>query len=176
MDGGPPRGSHPPARPLGLARLPGQPLHHRLRDAEVSAVDLGLQKLAAAGITIVVASGDGGSGCEPPHFVAPPCNSTSPGVVGLLLTGERLAHCNMVWGPGEPRSPLICCKLAGKAGVENDGFVVISALMLCLALSISLPLSPPRSLVLSVLRSLCMCACVTNHQCLHSRLAENVLH
>jgi subtilase family serine protease len=88
------------------------------KDAEVSVIDLDYQKLAAAGITIIFASGDSGSGYAAPRPpMPPPCSQTAPGTVGTAYTGTVLQNMTIGIPPTDPKvGATICCEIAGEVG------------------------------------------------------------
>ena len=71
------------------------------KGTEISDVDTGFQKLAAAGITIIFASGDSGSGYALPEPPQPPqCSHVKPGKAGVEFKGGVLRNLSIGTAPG----------------------------------------------------------------------------
>jgi hypothetical protein len=92
--------------------------------AEVAEVDLGYQKLAAAGISIIFASGDSGSGFAPPMPPRPPpCSQTKPGEPDMKYTGVILRTLDIGVPPNNKKDAAIeCCEIAGEIGGQLGGY------------------------------------------------------
>lgn len=88
---------------------------------EISDVDTGFQKLAAAGITIIFASGDSGSGYAPPEPPQPPqCSHSAPGTAGVAFKGDVLRNISIAIPTSDPsEGAWICCQIAGEIGAQE---------------------------------------------------------
>jgi len=86
---------------------------------EVTAIDADYKKLAAAGVSIIFASGDSGSGYAPPQPNVQ-CSHTDPGTKATTYTGEILRNLSIEVPKTNPiQGAWICCQIAGEVGASE---------------------------------------------------------
>eukprot|EP00038_Savillea_parva_P005936 m.160757 g.160757 ORF g.160757 m.160757 type:complete len:679 (+) comp11989_c0_seq1:185-2221(+) len=91
------------------------------QETEVTAIDADYKKLAAAGVSIIFASGDSGSGFAPPQPPQPGhCNQADPGTKATGFKGEILRNLTVGVPPNNPiEGAWICCQIAAEIGASS---------------------------------------------------------
>lgn len=81
-------------------------------------MDANYKKLAAAGVSIIFASGDSGSGYAPPQPPEPPqCSRTEPGTKATVYDGVIMQNLTLTIPNGNPMEGVwLCCQIAGEEG------------------------------------------------------------